>query len=1022
VGEENRQNAARQGRLSARKNRNVNNVNAFKVYDGLRCSYTNADQLRNKLNELEVRLRDYKPHIVGITEVKPKNSILQVNPAEFSLSEVGEYNMFCKNVDCSVGRGILLYIDKCLPAVEVSMETEFEENVFVSVSISSTVTLLIGLIYRSDSGSTANNSLLLDLITEASNKGFTHLTLMGDFNLPDIDWNSWSVPGASTENYDYKFVDCVQDNFLHQFVTKPTRWRGTDTPHILDLVIANDENIITDLEYHSPLGKSDHCVVNFRINCFFKVNVHLKQRRQYDKVDYPAVKDFLKDVDWSGVIMDDDINTTWSKFLESVRDIEETFVPLKVIKCGGGRKNSFPLDKETIALVKTKHRLSRKFISKPSEDTRREYNRVRNKVKKLTTRARKDYEKNLSSQAKDNPKAIWRYINSKSKTRSGIGSLYTDQSDHKSPKTDKDDVKANILADFFTSVFTVEPDGKVPTIDPKSINTSMGPLTVSVNEVRDMLLRLKVDKSPGMDGLHPRFLKELADELAIPLCLIFNQSLVNNIVPDDWKKARVSAIYKKGDKSIAGNYRPVSLTSVACKLLERCVREHITKHMCDNKLFTPRQYGFMTGRSTSLQLLNVMDTWSEALDQGLSVDCVYMDFAKAFDTVPHRRLMSKLESYHLSPCIIEWISSFLSGRTQQVVINNEKSHWKDVTSGIPQGSVLGPILFVLFINDLPDLVASELYLFADDTKLFSIIKDRQSADTLQKDLDTLEAWSNTWLIKFHPEKCKKLHVGRPGECPDRTYSLMGTILQECDVEKDIGVYVDKDLSFDKHISEKVKKANSMFAVIRRSFQHLDSKTFVPLYKALVRSHLDYASTVYSPYTAKHIDQIESVQRRATKQLPGFKDLEYPERLRKLKLPTLSYRRTRGDMIELYKITQGIYDKDVCAFITLQKDLPDRSSARGNSRRIVQHRCKSPLRSNSFAVRSAPIWNSLPDHVVTAPKINTFKNRLDRFWDDQDLMYDDHKAKINYFTRRYKTRYVCTSSTHLGSPEEEPRGT
>jgi len=160
-------------------------------------------------------------------------------------------------------------------------------------------------------------------------------------------------------------------------------------------------------------------------------------------------------------------------------------------------------------------------------------------------------------------------------------------------------------------------------------------------------------------------------------------------------------------------------------------------------------------------------------------------------------------------------------------------------------------------------------------------------------LDTLECWSNTWLIRFHPDKCKKLHIGKPGECPGQIYSLMGSNLQECKVEKDIGVYVDQELNFDRHISEKVKKANSMFAIIRRSFQHLDHKTFLLLYKALVRTHLDYASAVYSPNRAKHIDLIESVQRRATKQLPGFKDLAYSERLRKLKLPTLSYRRVRG---------------------------------------------------------------------------------------------------------------------------------
>ena len=377
-----------------------------------------------------------------------------------------------------------------------------------------------------------------------------------------------------------------------------------------------------------------------------------------------------------------------------------------------------------------------------------------------------------------------------------------------------------------------------------------------------------------------------------------------------------------------------------------------------------------------------------------------MDFRTAFDTVPHRRLISKLHAYGISAEVVNWVTSFLENRVQQVVVNGEESSWKNVTSGIPQGSVLGPLLFVIFINDLPDTVSSEIFLFADDTKVFSINKSVVDIEQLQRDLDALETWSNTWLLKFHPEKCKKLHVGKPGVCPDHTYKLMGIDLHSCDVEKDIGVLIDGELSFDKHVSTKVNKANATFGVIRRNFQFLDHKTFIPLYKALVRTHLDYASSVYSPYKMKHIDTIESVQRRATKQLPGMKDLTYPERLRLLKLPTMSYRRVRGDMIEMFKITHGIYDRRVCDFINLQADLPTRTSTRGNSYRIQHIRTSSTARKHVFAVRTAPVWNSLPDNVVSAKSTNSFKNKLDKHWEHQDLMYDNYKANIDIYSRNH----------------------
>lgn len=393
-----------------------------------------------------------------------------------------------------------------------------------------------------------------------------------------------------------------------------------------------------------------------------------------------------------------------------------------------------------------------------------------------------------------------------------------------------------------------------------------------------------------------------------------------------------------------------------------------------------------------------------------------MDFQKAFDTVPHRRLITKLQSYSISAEIVNWVSSFLSDRVQQVVVNGEESSWRNVTSGIPQGSVLGPLLFVIFINDLPDLIESELYLFADDTKVFSTNRSIADVEQLQRDLDTLEDWSNTWLLRFHPDKCKKLHIGKPGVSPDHIYTLMGTDLQSCDMEKDIGVIIEGDLSFDKHINTKVNKANSMFGIIRRNFQFLDTKTFSPLYKALVRTHLDYASSVYSPHKMKHIDAIESVQRRATKQLPGMKDLTYPERLRLLKIPTLSYRRVRGDMIEIYKITHGIYDKKACGFLNLQADLPTRSSSRGNTYRIQHLRTTSLLRKHAFAARSASVWNSLPDHVVAANSINSFKNSLDKHWEHQELMYDNHKAQIDVFA---KSHTAFNEGDRIGSPVERP---
>ena len=526
---------------------------------------------------------------------------------------------------------------------------------------------------------------------------------------------------------------------------------------------------------------------------------------------------------------------------------------------------------------------------------------------------------------------------------------------------------------------------------------------------------LKPDKSPGIDGMHPRFLRELKHELVKPLNLIFNRSLEENKVPNDWKEARISAIYKKGKKSLASNYRPVSLTSVICKLMERLVRDHIIEHFQVNKLFTEKQYGFISGRSTSIQLIRVLEEWTEAIDKGHGVDCVYMDYQKAFDTVPHKRLISKLKSYNLGEEMISWIQNYLSGRKQQVSINGANSNWHTVSSGIPQGSVIGPILFVIYINDLPDLVKSNVYLFADDTKLFNIIKDQTDRDTLQNDLQKLTKWSETWLLKFHPDKCKFMHIGKNEPPDDFNYNLMNTPLNQVHQEKDIGVTLDDKITFECHISDKVKKANSMFAIIRRSFQHLDEKTFLPLYKVLVRSHLDYASSVWFPYKEKHIDLIEGVQRRATKQIPGLGKLSYEERLRKLKLPTLKFRRHRGDMIEIYKIASGKYDPEITDFLKWRNDCTTRPSCRGNQQKLFTQRPRLDLRKYSFSVRATALWNSLPDSIARANNINTFKNRLDKHWSHQEVLYNYKATITNTITRTGSS----TRQKPSESDEEDP---
>lgn len=278
-------------------------------------------------------------------------------------------------------------------------------------------------------------------------------------------------------------------------------------------------------------------------------------------------------------------------------------------------------------------------------------------------------------------------------------------------------------------------------------------------------------------------LRELSDVLAEPLCSIYNTSLQTCQLPDVWKEANISAIFKKGDRKLPSNYRPVSLTSIPCKLMEGVVRDRLIDHMTTNNLLSKQQFGFIKGRTTSLQLLHVLEHWQTTIDRGGELDVVYFDFRKAFDTVPHRRLLSKLRGYGITGNTLEWIEHFLIGRRQRVQVKGKPSRWHQVKSGIPQGSVLGPTLFVIYINDLPDTVLSLLYLFADDTKLYREIESPADELALQDDLSRMSQWSALWLLEFHPDKCKSMSVSTRGRrIPESSYKLEATELQHAESE------------------------------------------------------------------------------------------------------------------------------------------------------------------------------------------------------------------------------------------------
>ena len=314
-------------------------------------------------------------------------------------------------------------------------------------------------------------------------------------------------------------------------------------------------------------------------------------------------------------------------------------------------------------------------------------------------------------------------------------------------------------------------------------------IEVTMENVQSILLSLVPNKAAGLDGFHPRVLKEMSSVLALPLFLIHRQSLETGELPSQWKEAVITPIFKKGERQNPENYRPVSLTSVICKILERIIAKKIIHHVKENGLDCKEQHGFTTGKSVTTNLLETLNVWTEALRHNIPVDVIYLDYRKAFDTVPHLRLIREVERYGIGGQVLQWVKSFLTGRRQRVRANGELSPWSPVMSGVPQGSIMGPILFSLFVNDIPDRIKSFLTMFADDTKIHLPLKTDDAATQLQEDLNKLQEWAKEMQMAFHPNKCKVMHLGKNN--PGMNYMMQhedgsGHMLEETTVERDLG--------------------------------------------------------------------------------------------------------------------------------------------------------------------------------------------------------------------------------------------
>ena len=476
----------------------------------------------------------------------------------------------------------------------------------------------------------------------------------------------------------------------------------------------------------------------------------------------------------------------------------------------------------------------------------------------------------------------------------------------------------------------------------------------------------------SVDGIPARILKECAEELSYPLTLLFNLSFGSRRVPSLWKKANVTLVFKSDAKDVVENYRSTSLLSIPSKCQEKIVHNAIYSHVAP--YLADWQHGFVRGRSCVTQLVLSHHHWSKALDDGLQVDVVFLDFAKAFDRVSHDILLQKLCNFGISGTLLNWCKDYLTNREQRVVIDGKSSSWSVIPSGVPQSSSLGPLFFVIFISDLPEVVmpGNTIALYADDCKTSRVITCPSDYPLFQSDLDNLYLLSQQNLMDFNIKKCKLMRITKKKTPFHSDLQINNHTLEETFEFSDLGIITSSKLSWNAHIDKIRSKANKILGLVKRTCKGTkDITTLRTLFCALVRSQLEYCTAVWSPQTARNINKLEKIQRRATKFILKTDD-DYDTRRKRLNLLSLEDRRFLFGVLLLYKVLNGYISIGISTYIQFYTD-SDRYHLRGRDELTLNKNfARTTTFKSSFFNRIVDMWNALPLKVRQASNISNFK--------------------------------------------------
>ena len=934
----------------------------------IKCCLLNARSVNNKLSEFHDLLYGNSYDIICVTE-----SWLRADIPSSLLDPQHAFRAVRCDRDGIVGGGVCLFISSGLTFVEITTKPVAGEYEICCVDVLNGANISCRLIcvYRAPRCTQKAVGSVDSLVTQLQNLITTqsHNIVVGDFNCPLIDWTNFTAP---SDNIQDALLDFTVGNGLEQLVSSPTRG-----DNILDLVLSTEPTSIAQLEVSCPFSNSDHCQINFDIQVNFESEQDTAHVNKLDwqSADYSGMSAQLSSVDWQTILSNNlTVDSFWHAFRCELEKAIDANVPIRQIDPIGvqstRRRMNYPVGIRR--MMARKRCLWRKYRENPVDAVAKDrYYRCEAMCREKV----RNYE--IARESKiiqsNNTGCFYKYVNSKLSNKSGVGAL---KKENGGMATD-DAERANLLNKFFGSTNSID-NNVMPDMCRPAVTSKLDTVDMDYTTTLRTLQKLKTNSSSGPDGLPPILFKKLAPELALPLSLLFQSSMSVGQLPCEWKTATVSPIYKSGLACDVNNYRPISLTCIACKIMERMIVQRILVYLRSNNIISRQQHGFLARRSTTSNLLDSLNDWTLAINNKHSVTVAYVDYSKAFDVVCHNKLLYKLEHYGISGDLLSWISGFVSGRTQRTKVGLAFSDQIFLTSGVVQGSCIGPLLFVLYINDVVDVIGGKCRcnLYADDLKIYSEIDSQCDENLLQNSLDALSKWSSDWQLNISTKKCSILNIHQKSTAQPRSYSLADSAVPVCESVKDLGIIVDCNLKFSVHICSIASRAHSRSCLIHKCFVSKDIDSLLRAYITYVRPLLEYASQAWSPHSHSDIQKIEAVQRQFTKRLRGMKNLDYSARLAALNIDSLQKRRLHADLIFSYKIIFGLIDMKSSDYFTLNNN-NFRETRALNPYKLHITYCRVDSRKFFFCKRVETVWNSLTAEESDFRSLFAFKRLLRR---------------------------------------------